>query len=112
MAGWHHRCNEHELGQTPGDGEGQGGLACCSPQGRKESDTTEATNILTCAQYKSSCWGQEPKRPRLYSNERRQKSQILASETVVSSMEEYRAWKEGVVFGTEVAILNRMVREG
>ena len=24
MAGWHHRCNEHELEQTPGDGEGQG----------------------------------------------------------------------------------------
>ena len=23
MAGWHHRCNGHELGQTPGDGEGQ-----------------------------------------------------------------------------------------
>ena len=40
MAGWHHRCNEHELGKTPGDGEGQGGLACCSPRGRKESDTT------------------------------------------------------------------------
>ena len=30
MAGWHHECNEHELGQTQGDGEGQGGLACCS----------------------------------------------------------------------------------
>ena len=28
MAGWHHRCNEHELGQTLGDGEGQGGQAC------------------------------------------------------------------------------------
>ena len=27
MAGWHHRCNGHELGQTSGDGEGQGGLA-------------------------------------------------------------------------------------
>ena len=40
MAGQHHRCNEHELGQTPGDGEGQGGLACCSPWGHKESDTT------------------------------------------------------------------------
>ena len=26
----HHRCNEHELGQTLGDGEGQGGLVCCS----------------------------------------------------------------------------------
>ena len=30
MAGWHHWCNEHELGQTPRDGEGQGSLACCS----------------------------------------------------------------------------------
>ena len=27
--------------QTPGDGEGQGSLVCCSPWGRKESDTTE-----------------------------------------------------------------------
>ena len=31
MAEWHHWCNGHELGQTPGDGEGQGGLVCCSP---------------------------------------------------------------------------------
>ena len=42
MAGWHHRFNGCELGQTPGDGEGQGGLACCSPWGCKESDTTES----------------------------------------------------------------------
>ena len=35
MAGWHHRCNEYELGQTPEDGEGQGDLACCSPWGHK-----------------------------------------------------------------------------
>ena len=33
MAGWHHRCNEHELGQTSGDGEGQGSLACCCSMG-------------------------------------------------------------------------------
>ena len=33
MSGWHHRCNGHELRQTSGDGEGQGGLACCSPRG-------------------------------------------------------------------------------
>ena len=38
MAGWLHRCTEHELGQTLGDGEGQGGLACCSPRGCRESD--------------------------------------------------------------------------
>ena len=29
-----------ELGQTLGDGEGQGGLVCCSSWGHKESDTT------------------------------------------------------------------------
>ena len=40
MAGWHHRHNEHDLGQTLGDGEGQGPLACCRPWGRKEWDTT------------------------------------------------------------------------
>ena len=35
MAGWHQQCNEHELGQTPGDGEGQGSLGCCSPWGHR-----------------------------------------------------------------------------
>ena len=40
MGGRHHRCNEHELGQTSGDGEGQGGPVCCSPWGCKESDMT------------------------------------------------------------------------
>ena len=44
MAGWHHWCNGRELGQTSGDGEGQGGLACCSPWGCKESDTTGRLN--------------------------------------------------------------------
>ena len=33
MVGWHHQFNGHEFGQTPGDGEGQGSLACCSPMG-------------------------------------------------------------------------------
>ena len=40
MAGWHHQRNGHELEQTPEDGEGQTGLACCSPWGRKELDMT------------------------------------------------------------------------
>ena len=44
MAEWHYRCNGHELGQTPGDGEGQGGLACYSPQGHKESDMNGQLN--------------------------------------------------------------------
>ena len=40
MTGWHHQGNGHELGQTFGDGKGQGGLACRSPWSCKESDTT------------------------------------------------------------------------
>ena len=40
MAGWHHLFNEHDLGQTLGDSEGQGSLACYSPWGHKELDTT------------------------------------------------------------------------
>ena len=41
MSGQYHRCNEHELGQTPEDGEGQGCLVCCGQWGRKDLDTTE-----------------------------------------------------------------------
>ena len=41
MVGWHHLLNRHEFEQAPGDGDGQGRLACCSPWGHKESDTTE-----------------------------------------------------------------------
>ena len=44
MVGWHHQLNGHESEQTPGDSEGQGRLACCSPRGRKESDTAERLN--------------------------------------------------------------------
>ena len=44
MAGWHHQCNGHEPGQTPGYGEGQGGLACCIPWGHKELDMTRRLN--------------------------------------------------------------------
>ena len=40
MVGWYCRLNGHKFEQTPGDSEGQGSLACCSPWGRKESDAT------------------------------------------------------------------------
>ena len=41
MVGWHHRLNGHEFKQALGVGDRQGGLACCSPLGHKESDMTE-----------------------------------------------------------------------
>ena len=55
MVGWHHWLNGHEFEQAPGVGDGQGGLACCSPWGHKESDTTERLNwtelLWTCTQW-------------------------------------------------------------
>ena len=44
MAGWHHQLNGHEFEHTPGDGEGQGSLGCCSQWGHKESDTEQLNN--------------------------------------------------------------------
>ena len=44
MAGWHHRLDGRASEGTPGDGDGQGGLAGCDSWGRKESDTTERLN--------------------------------------------------------------------
>ena len=42
--GWHHRLHGHKFEKAPGDGEGQGSLACCSPWGHKESQTIERLN--------------------------------------------------------------------
>ena len=44
MVGRHHRHNGHGFGWTPGAGDGQGGLACCSSWGHKELDMTERLN--------------------------------------------------------------------
>ena len=39
VVGWHHQCDGQEFEQPPTVGDGQGGLECCSPWGRK-LDTT------------------------------------------------------------------------
>ena len=44
MVVWHHRLNGHEFELTPGVGDGQGCLSCCSPGGCLELDTTEQLN--------------------------------------------------------------------
>ena len=44
MIGWQHQLDGHEFEQAPGVGDGQGSLACCIPQGCKESDMTERLN--------------------------------------------------------------------
>ena len=47
MTGWHHWPSGHEFEQTLGDGEGQGGLVCCSPWGLKQWVSTEQPNNNT-----------------------------------------------------------------
>ena len=44
MVVWHHRLYEYAFEQALGVGDKQGSLACCSPWGHKESDTTEQLN--------------------------------------------------------------------
>ena len=46
LVGWHHRLNGHEFEQALGVGDGQGGLAFCSPWDRKESDRTAWLDCL------------------------------------------------------------------
>ena len=53
MVGWHHWLDGRESDWTPGDGDGQGGLACCDSWGRKELDTTERLNWT---ELKTSCF--------------------------------------------------------
>ena len=48
MVGWYH---QHGFECTPGAGDGQGGLACCSLWGHKESDTTGQLNTITTTSY-------------------------------------------------------------
>ena len=44
MVGWHHLLSGHEFKQVLESSDGQGGLACCSSWGQKESDMTEQLN--------------------------------------------------------------------
>ena len=44
MVGWHHWLNGHVFEQILGDDEGEGSLVCCSPRGRKQSDTMKWLN--------------------------------------------------------------------
>ena len=48
MVGWHHRLDGHEFEQTPGVGDGQRSLLCCSPWGHKELVATELNKVDDC----------------------------------------------------------------
>ena len=71
MVGWHHQLDGHEFGWTPGVGDGQGGLACCSPWVTKsqtwlsdywtELNTVKVNICWTlnkwCGQHTNKTWG-------------------------------------------------------
>ena len=51
IVGWHHQLDGHEFEQALGDSDGQGSLACCSPQGCKGLDMTNQLNNNSMLQY-------------------------------------------------------------
>ena len=55
MVGWHHQLNEHEFEQAPGDSEGQGSLAGCSPWVHNASDMTQqlSDNVLATSEFQA-----------------------------------------------------------
>ena len=56
MVEWHRQFSGHEFEPAPGDGEGQGGLACCGPQACEEQDraeTEEHQGTADCVSYLS-----------------------------------------------------------
>ena len=61
MVGWHHQLDGHRFGWTPRVGDGQGGLAYCSPWGHKEANLTEWLN-WTEQVYLLCCMGDIPRR--------------------------------------------------
>ena len=72
MVGWRHWLNGDESEQAPGVGDRQGGLACCSPWGCKESDTTERLNWTDMFGWISLlCNWNYYKTAQLYSNRRK-----------------------------------------
>ena len=56
MAGWHHRLDGRESQWTPGVGDGQRGLACCSSWGCRESDTTERLWVNSGSLWWTEAW--------------------------------------------------------
>ena len=56
MVRWHHWLDGHEFEQAPGVGNGQGSLACCSPWGLRELDTTEWLNGTVLKTSETLCW--------------------------------------------------------
>ena len=66
MVGRHHQLNAHEFEQALGAGDGQGGLACCSPWGHKKSDSTEQlNNDMTASVLQCAGRGNPPRKPTL-----------------------------------------------
>ena len=55
MAAWQHRPNGLEFEQTPGGGEGQGNMLCCSPWSHEESYRTEQLSKMHFTEIHSVC---------------------------------------------------------
>ena len=104
MVGWHHRLDGHEFERALLVGEGQGGLACCSPWSHKELDTTEGLNNNNLSHRTLLvCWGFQVK-----FEERILESMIFS---LFFSLSGWVAWKMGRVDVLWGGLIFRMEKE-
>ena len=90
MIGWHHWLNGHEFEQASGVGDEQGSLACCSPWGRKQLDTTERLNWTDAIQV--ICWqeaGLWETVDFLFQCERKEKKNLAVLRSLYSATKNY-----------------------
>ena len=90
--------NEHELAQTPGDGEGQGGLACCGPWKDWASEQQEWQTVCYL-------WSSSPQPHHLSLNIRQtqtegESTEYLTTAQVLSSSKTRQIWETGTVVGS------------
>ena len=93
MVGWHHQLNEHEFEQTPGVGDGQGGLACCDSWGSQGRITEVVCHLLMKVEEESEKAGLK-----LYI----QKTKIMASCPITSRQTDGETMRDFIFLGSKI----------